>query len=223
MRWLIVLGITLLSQACVNQTQIAQDAVQSKFMLSNVNFRNIESFPGNLVCGEYTTSRRKNNYKRFIYILGDLNTQPSKEDSLIFCGENAAQALYQIYGINFNGEAGKKLLQVREDYLKLGAALDLYRAENSFLPKTEQGLIALREPSAIAPKPRAFRDGGYIDEVPLDPWKRPYIYIGSTYAGVHSPYKLLSLGADGQEGGIDENADIKSAYIKYINYVYTLN
>jgi type II secretion system protein G len=204
---------------------MAQDAVQSQLMLSNVTFRKIEIFPGNLVCGEYATIRGKDkrNYKPFIYNLGDLNIQPSKEDTLIFCGENSAQALYQIYGISFNGEAGNKLMQVREDYLKLGTALGQYQDENSFLPKTKQGLIALLEPSEIAPTPRAFRDGGYINEVPLDPWKRPYIYTGSTYAGVQHPYKLLTLGADGKKGGTDENADIKSDYMKYINYVYKLN
>ena len=203
---------------------MAEEAVQSQLMLSNVTFRNVESFSAGLVCGEYTTSNRKVkiNYKPFIYHLGELTIQPSKEDHLIFCGENAAQALHQIYGIGFNDEVSNTLIQVREDYLKLGTALDQYQAENSFLPKTEQGLIALREPSEIRPKPRAFRDGGYIDEVPLDPWKRAYIYARSTYASVQRPYSLLTLGADGKEGGTDENADIKSEYMKYINYVYLL-
>lgn len=223
MRWFFVVIMTLLAQACANHTQMAEEAVQSQFILNNVTFRNVESFPGNLVCGEYTTSRRKRNYRPFIYNLGDLNIRPSKEDRSIFCGENAAQALFQIYGISFNGEAGISLMQVREDYLKLDIALEQYRAENSYLPKTEQGLIALREPSEIAPKPHAFRNGGYIDKVPLDPWGTPYIYTGSNFAGVEGSYKLLTLGADGKEGGIDENADIKSDYMKYINYVYKLN
>jgi general secretion pathway protein G len=223
MRWIFVV-IALLTQACENHTQLAQEAVQSQLMLSNVTFRNVESLPEGLVCGEYTTSNRKVkiNYKPFIYNLGELIIRPSKEDRLIFCGENAAQALYEIYGINTNDGADNNLMQVREDYLNLGTALDQYLAENFFLPKTKQGLIALREASEIAPKPHAFRDGGYIDVVPLDPWKRPYIYTGSTFAGVQPSYKLFTLGADGKEGGTDENADIKSEYMKYINYVYLL-
>jgi general secretion pathway protein G len=225
MRWFFVVVTMLMAQACVNHTQIAEEAVQSQLLLSTVTFRNVEKFPENLVCGEYTTSRRKvkNNYKPFIYNLGELNIRPSKEDRLIFCGENPAQALHQIYGLSINGEAGNSLARVREDYLKLDAALEQYRTDNSFLPKTEQGLIALREPSEIAPKPSRFPDGGYTDEVPHDPWERPYIYAGPIFAGMQGSYKLLTLGADGKEGGIDENADIKSEYIKYINYVYKLN
>ncbi|MEM1026610.1 MAG: type II secretion system major pseudopilin GspG [Planctomycetota bacterium] len=38
-----------------------------------------------------------------------------------------------------------------------------------------------------------------------DPWDNPYIY---RYPGQHGIYDLLSAGADGVEGGTDDNADI---------------
>ena len=49
-------------------------------------------------------------------------------------------------------------------------------------------------------------DGPYLPrELPLDPWGSPYIY---RFPGQDSVYDLLSLGADGQEGGEENNADI---------------
>jgi len=38
-----------------------------------------------------------------------------------------------------------------------------------------------------------------------DPWGRPYLYRAP---GEHGPFDLYSLGADGQDGGEKDNADI---------------
>ena len=40
-----------------------------------------------------------------------------------------------------------------------------------------------------------------------DPWKREFLY---RYPGEHGTYDVYSLGADGEEGGEKENADITS-------------
>jgi type II secretory pathway pseudopilin PulG len=45
-------------------------------------------------------------------------------------------------------------------------------------------------------------------ELLLDPWKRPYIYVGPT--ADHPRARVLSLGADGRPGGEGESADIDS-------------
>ncbi|MBK7643712.1 MAG: type II secretion system protein GspG [Planctomycetes bacterium] len=50
------------------------------------------------------------------------------------------------------------------------------------------------------------RDGE--DRVLLDPWKRPYVYVEPTPE--HPLPRVLSLGADGMEGGEGEDADIDS-------------
>jgi len=41
--------------------------------------------------------------------------------------------------------------------------------------------------------------------VPLDPWNKEYLYLSP---GVEQAFELLSLGADGREGGEGNNADI---------------
>ncbi|MDY6992576.1 MAG: type II secretion system protein GspG, partial [Pseudomonadota bacterium] len=49
------------------------------------------------------------------------------------------------------------------------------------------------------------KSGGYLQRVPLDPWGFPYNYLSP---GEHGEFDLYSLGADGQPGGNDANADV---------------
>ncbi len=88
-------------------------------------------------------------------------------------------------------------------------ALDNYRLDNSRYPTTEQGLQALRERPMRDPAPRNWRGPYLRKEIPLDPWGQPYIYKSP---GDENPssYDLFTLGRDGQPGGEDEDADIKS-------------
>lgn len=44
----------------------------------------------------------------------------------------------------------------------------------------------------------------YLGQEPIDPWGFPYLFTPES----GSSYELKSLGADGQEGGDGENADI---------------
>jgi general secretion pathway protein G len=51
-------------------------------------------------------------------------------------------------------------------------------------------------------------NGPYVKPSSLkDPWGREYVY---DYPGEHGDFDLYSLGADGQPGGEDKNADINS-------------
>jgi general secretion pathway protein G len=85
-----------------------------------------------------------------------------------------------------------------------GTALDAFRLDTGRYPTTEEGLKALREkPSGVESW-----SGPYLPkEIPLDPWKRSYIYKAP---GEHGEYDLLSYGLDGTEGGEGENQDVVS-------------
>ena len=51
-------------------------------------------------------------------------------------------------------------------------------------------------------------NGPYVKSSSLkDPWGREYVY---NYPGEHGDFDIYSLGADGQPGGEDRNADINS-------------
>ncbi len=84
------------------------------------------------------------------------------------------------------------------------SALDLYRLDMRKYPTAEAGLNALVTAPAGATRWR----GPYLNksELPLDPWDNPYIYQSPGPGG--KPYRMLSHGADGKEGGEDEDADI---------------
>ena len=95
--------------------------------------------------------------------------------------------------------------KVLADFKNIETALKIYRLDNYVYPTTEQGLEALVEASTLEPEPRNFKEGGYLEEVPLDPWGRPYLYMSP---GEHGEVDLYSLGADGLAGGEDQSLDI---------------
>ena len=92
------------------------------------------------------------------------------------------------------------------DVRSVAAALKMYRLDNGTYPTTQQGLEALVARPTSAPLPRAWAEGGYLDEVPTDPWDRPYVYKGP---GANGGFELLSLGRDGKPGGEGTDADIR--------------
>lgn len=88
--------------------------------------------------------------------------------------------------------------EARSHMSQIEGALDRYktspRNRSRQYPTTEEGLIVLVP--------------NQLKELPNDPWDRPYKYISP--GNDNRPYDLWTLGADGQSGGDDENADIKS-------------
>ncbi len=93
----------------------------------------------------------------------------------------------------------------------LSNALNLYRLDNHNYPSTEQGLEALvKQPSGF-PEAKNWDPEGYFANVPEDPWGNPYIYLSPGQE--ERRYDIISLGADGQEGGEGVAADITS----YVN------
>lgn len=102
------------------------------------------------------------------------------------------------------GEA--RVAKAHQDIQALSTALTMFRLDNFKYPTSDQGLKALVQQPAD-PTIRNWRKGGYIQDGSLkDPWGNDYQYV---YPGTHGhEYDLYSYGADGQEGGEDEDADI---------------
>lgn len=82
--------------------------------------------------------------------------------------------------------------------------LDLFRLDIGRYPTASEGLQVLRVDQG------GIRnwDGPYLlKNVPMDPWGNAYVY---RYPGEHGDFDILSLGADDEQGGEDENLDIVS-------------
>lgn len=112
----------------------------------------------------------------------------------------------------FNVLGARSDAQVKTAQVNISAlsqALEQFALDAYDYPSEQQGLEALVERPDGLSDGASYRTGGYLQKgsVPLDPWGRPFIY---ERPGDKSgrPYDLYSLGADGEEGGEDLDADI---------------
>ncbi|NKB76379.1 MAG: type II secretion system protein GspG [Gammaproteobacteria bacterium] len=89
------------------------------------------------------------------------------------------------------------------DIQSLTNALKLYKLDNYKYPTTDIGLEALvTDPGSEA---QSWKEGGYIDRLPKDPWGGDYQYLSP---GEHGAFDLWSLGSDGVLGGLGSDEDI---------------
>ena len=93
-----------------------------------------------------------------------------------------------------------KQTAAQAEIARLTEALNLYYLENDRYPDNDEGLAALKKTTPQHPQ-------GILQGDLLDPWGKPYVYV---YPGLHAAFDVLSLGADGQEGGSGADTDIIS-------------
>ena len=116
--------------------------------------------------------------------------------------------LSSIVGVYLFDSAEKAKADATKTQIKgLETALDLYRLHNSRYPSTEQGLKALLTKPEVGVLPKNW-NGPYLrgKNLPEDGWGSPYRYL----SGNGNNYEIISLGADGIDGGTDLDADINS-------------
>lgn len=101
--------------------------------------------------------------------------------------------------------SSSKTQKVQADFANIETALKMYKLDNFVYPSTEQGLEALVSRPTSSPEPKNWRKGGYLPELPIDPWQNTYLYSSP---GDGHPYEIYTLGADGVRGGEEEAADI---------------
>lgn len=98
-----------------------------------------------------------------------------------------------------------RIAKAKQDVRALMTALNLYKLDNYAYPSTEQGLEALVNRPSGRPEAPNWKEGGYIESLPADPWNREYLYLNP---GSHAQVDVYTLGADGEPGGDGVNADI---------------
>jgi general secretion pathway protein G len=107
--------------------------------------------------------------------------------------------------MNYLGESKAKAakLQIEE----FGSTLDLFKLDVGRYPDSQEGLQALVQAPSGQGADR-WR-GPYLKKktIPKDPWGKDYQYVSP---GKQGHYDLVSLGADGREGGDGDNKDIVS-------------
>lgn len=107
-----------------------------------------------------------------------------------------------------------KTTTARLQIQSLEAALNTMRLDIGRLPTEQEGLGLLMQAD---PAQTPGWSGPYLDKaLPPDPWGRPYVYVAPPATADGTPGapearpRVVSYGADGQEGGEGVNADVSS-------------
>lgn len=112
-----------------------------------------------------------------------------------------AFAANRIFG---QGDEAKSRLS-KAQIAEIGGKLDLLKLDVGRYPSTSEGLKALLQ------NPGGMNNwtGPYVqkEEQIKDPWSRDFVY---TSPGQRGAYDLVSLGADGKEGGDGPNRDVSN-------------
>lgn len=108
----------------------------------------------------------------------------------------------------FQHVGSARVTTARSQIELLGTALDAYRLDLGRYPTTEEGLAALWE-APLGVSPERWRGPYLRRRVPTDPWGAAYVYRSPGSVNPRT-YDLVSLGADGQPGGVDDGADLTS-------------
>lgn len=108
----------------------------------------------------------------------------------------------RIFGQGEKAKAGVAKSQMQD----LMGALDLYKLDTGKFPTTQEGLKALMQ----SPSGATNWNGPYVRraEQLKDAWNNDWIYRSP--GNDNRPFEIVSLGADGAEGGEGPNKDIKS-------------
>lgn len=104
---------------------------------------------------------------------------------------------------NSLGRASSERAKVQIE--QIGSALELYKLDIGRYPTSQEGLNAL----LAAPSGAANWNGPYLKDAKYlkDPWSADFTYRAP---GEKGGYDLISLGADGKDGGAGENKDIRN-------------
>jgi len=90
------------------------------------------------------------------------------------------------------------LIQIKD----LEQALEMYKLDVGRFPSSDQGLDALVK----NPGGAGGWNGPYLKaDVPMDPWKREYVY---KYPGDRGELDIFTLGQNGAPGGEGEDSDV---------------
>ncbi|WP_373019686.1 type II secretion system major pseudopilin GspG [Thiomicrorhabdus sp.] len=102
-----------------------------------------------------------------------------------------------------------RIVKAKQDISSISSALKLYKLDNYVYPTTDQGIEALVKQPTTEPQPKHWKQ--YLEQMPMDPWGNPYLYLSP---GEHGDFDLFTYGADGQDGGDGVNATIGNWNIK---------
>jgi general secretion pathway protein G len=86
----------------------------------------------------------------------------------------------------------------------VSSQLEIFKLNHARFPDSLEDMVTM--PNYIT-KPETWPQGGYLKELPEDGWGNKLVYRRNT-SSTNRGFDLVSLGADGKEGGEGLDADI---------------
>ncbi|MEP5569699.1 MAG: type II secretion system major pseudopilin GspG [Halioglobus sp.] len=209
--------------ACASDVDKAKQLLKESLVItSDLQFDDVESHAGDAVCGVFTattsyTSQSVN--QPFIVIGSNLDKTPTALDWKIYCSESPSARLHEESGIGPFDEKSAELFKITKDFTLVGEAMEAYNEDVFSYPSEAQGLEALIKKPEGNVHLKNYREGGYLKELPLDPWGRPYLYSYTHWGRIKAPYELYSLGKSGIKGGSGIEADVSNSYLPYLQHI----
>jgi len=116
--------------------------------------------------------------------------------------------LFAVVVGNFVGHTDKaRVITTKASLKTLHNGVNQFKMDTGRYPTEDEGLTALIEqPTDV----QGWQPGGYLEttNIPTDAWGRDFIYEVMPASG--KPFVIKSLGADGEEGGEEYDADLLS-------------
>lgn len=113
-----------------------------------------------------------------------------------------------VVAVNVVGKIDKaRVTQTKANLKLLHNSVTQFKMDTGEYPSEEVGLMELIEqPSDV----EGWDPGGYLEttEIPKDGWKNDFYYM--LYPESGKPFVIISYGADGEEGGEGNDADLYS-------------
>jgi len=207
-----LLLLSLFVAACASYTaDYRERLVQSMPDMRQVTFDSSETFPGRVLCGEYTAVRRDGyGQKTAAFIVTPTLTlkSPSDEKRAVFCSDDPETSLFDTYGIG-GADVDRSLLEtISQDMAVIDAAVMAFYSERGYAPQILSQLLD--------------GDFGAAQDNIEDPWGRPYRFSAGLAGRSLPRFKLGTLGRDGSRGGTGPDADIDNDAIDAVRHVLAL-
>jgi len=176
-----------------------------------VTISDTQTYPGKILCGEYTTLTGQGfTMRSSSFVVGSdfVLNNPSPDHLAVYCSKDPAGVLLERFGIGAADGDWSSLVRIRDDMLLIDAAIMRYYDQQHALPRSLDRLLD--------------GDFGITEEAMIDPWGQTYGYRGGLSGRSVPQYTLVSRGADAAPGGEGTAADISRELLPLLDHVIRL-
>ncbi|MEH6588039.1 MAG: type II secretion system protein GspG [Halioglobus sp.] len=223
----ILLVLVLALTACSSDVQKAKELLADSLVITaDLQFQEVTGYKGDVVCGSFSattsyTSQPSVN-QPFIVLGKKLDKSPSPLEWQIYCSNTPAIVLHENTGIGPFDKTSAELIKITKDFTLLTSAMEAYYTDVFSYPSEEQGLLALVSKPEGNSRLKNYREGGYLPQLPQDPWGMPYLYSHTQWGRVKAPFEITTLGKSGEAGGSGLEADVYSSLLPYLKHIFEI-